>query len=246
MSLDTVPGRLRKKKSPPAELSGGGTWWGGWPVALGVCAAVAWLGMGAVGAEGAEHAAGEAVGTFDILTPRILLGSMLLMAISGFFSASETAYFSLNRLQLRTMLDSGQALPTLAARHMEHPGKLLASLIMGNTIANILLGVVLAEPMEGYFHHVLHLPPAVAYVVALLVTTIVLVIFAEIAPKVSVVRNGTAFATFAMARSSSSASFLSSPASARCRPRRLLRTTSFSPCSPRARPAAQSSAASAK
>jgi hypothetical protein len=31
------------------------------------------------------------------------------------------------------------------AKHMEHPGNLLASLLMGNTIANILLGVVLGR-----------------------------------------------------------------------------------------------------
>ena len=206
MSLDTVPGRLRNKNahSVPVHTVNGSR--GRRTLGLVLAALVCWFSFTWVNAQSpvaqtnaiAEEHPGELpLHTLDVLTPGILLTALLLVFVSGFFSATETAYFSLNRMRLRKMQESGQMLQMLAARHMEHPGKLLASLLMGNMIANILLGVVLAEPSEDYFEKCLMLPPSLSYVLALVSTTMFIVFFAEISPKVSVVRNGEWFATVA-------------------------------------------------
>lgn len=138
-----------------------------------------------------------AVPVSEVLTPRLLFTSIALVCISAFFSASETAYFSLNRVRLRKMRESGHLTAILAAKQMEHPGKLLASLLMGNTIGNILLGVVVAEPSEAYFQNCLLVPAPFSYILAGATTTVIIVFFAEITPKVAVVRNGERFASLA-------------------------------------------------
>jgi len=134
---------------------------------------------------------------FEVLTPGVIFAALALLLISAFFSASETAYFSLNRFRLRQMRESGMLTAMLAAKQMEHPGKLLASLLMGNSIGNIMLGVVVAEPSETYFEKCLLVPAPFSYLLAGFSTATIIIFFAEITPKVAVVRNGERFASFA-------------------------------------------------
>lgn len=137
----------------------------------------------------------------DVLTPSVLLLSVLLLLGSAFFSGSEVAFYSLHRVRLRAMADSAHLLERLAAGLMEHPGGLLTSILMGNSIVNVLLGVVLGARVERLFAKVL-LPasvahPAFSYTIAVVLTTTILVFFGEIMPKLLVVRIGEAFVRFA-------------------------------------------------
>jgi len=135
------------------------------------------------------------------LPPRVWLGTAILLAFSAFFSASEVAFFSLHPVRLRSMRQSGNILEHLAAHLMDHPGNLLTSILMGNCIVNVLLGIVLGIRVERLFQEIL-LPPTVAnpvlsYALAVALCTAVLVFFGEITPKLVVVRNGEWFARVA-------------------------------------------------
>lgn len=133
----------------------------------------------------------------DILTPGALAASIVLLALSAFSSASETAFYSLNKMQLRAMRESGLLLDRLVAQLMEHPGNLLATILMANCIVNVLLGVVLAPRIEELFKQVMLPPsvshPVVSYTLAVFVTTAVLIVFGEITPKIAVVRYSERF-----------------------------------------------------
>lgn len=133
----------------------------------------------------------------ETLPPRALLVSVLLLVLSAFFSASEIAYFSLDRLMIRAMREGSDAYERLVARLMEHPGNLLTSILMGNSIVNVLFGVLLASPVERLFSHTFLLSPPVSYALALGLCTAVLVFFGEIFPKVMVVRLSRSFARMA-------------------------------------------------
>ena len=133
--------------------------------------------------------------TWDqILTPPAILGTILLLVLSAFFSACEVAYFSLHKIQLLAMADSDHLLDRLAARLMEKPSDLLTTILMGNSIVNVLLSVVLATRVEELFSDVLSLPPVAAYILAVLIGTGALIFFGEITPKVLVVRMSERFA----------------------------------------------------
>ena len=139
----------------------------------------------------------EPLGWRDIFGPGRIAILILLVFFSGFFSASEVAFFSLHRLHLRSMRESENFLDNLAARLMEHPGNLLTTILMSNSIVNVLLSVFLAQPIQQLFDEVLGFSTSGSFVAAVLFNTGVLLYFGEILPKVLVVRQARAFANAA-------------------------------------------------
>jgi len=125
----------------------------------------------------------------------LLAAVVLLLAFSAFFSASEVAYFSLSPLHIRAIGERPGLLDREASRLLLHPGELLTSILMGNSIVNVLLGVTLALPVEQLFE--LILPPAFSYLAAVAACTAILVIVGEIVPKLMVVRNNELYARWA-------------------------------------------------
>ena len=100
----------------------------------------------------------------------------LLIVLSAFFSSSETALMSLNRYRLRHLARSGRRSARLATRLLERPDRILGVILMGNNFVNILaasLATVIALQLYGEG----------AIGVASLVLTLVVLIFAEVAPK---------------------------------------------------------------
>lgn len=102
---------------------------------------------------------------------------VILVALSAFFSASETAYSSLNQIRLKSRADAGdrEAKQVLAlARRYDN---LLSTILIGNNIVNISmssLGTVLFTKLIGSGYG-----PTVSTVVI----TVVVLIFGEITPK---------------------------------------------------------------
>jgi Mg2+/Co2+ transporter CorB len=99
-----------------------------------------------------------------------------LILLSACFSASETAMMALNRYRLRHLVDSGHRGAKRASRLLERPDRLLGVILLGNNFANIAassVATVLALELWG--------EAAIAAAAALL--TIVVLIFAEVAPK---------------------------------------------------------------
>ncbi len=100
----------------------------------------------------------------------------LLIVLSAFFSSSETALMSLNRYRLRHLARGGWRSAKLATRLLERPDRVLGVILLGNNFVNILaasLATIIA----------LHLYGEGAIGVASLLLTLVILIFAEVAPK---------------------------------------------------------------
>ncbi len=66
-----------------------------------------------------------------------LMGLLVLLGFSGFFSGTETALFNLTRGELYRLGRSGHRLDRLAARIMRRPERLLNSLLLGNMLVNV-------------------------------------------------------------------------------------------------------------
>ncbi|MCC6798438.1 MAG: HlyC/CorC family transporter [Candidatus Hydrogenedentes bacterium] len=119
----------------------------------------------------------------------ILLGVGALLCCSAFFSGSETAFFSINKLRLRTLKEDGTAGGALIAQIMEHPGRLLTTILIGNMIVNTLIGILLGARAESFLGDVMpSLHPIASYAIAVTIVTLILVFVGEISPKVFAVQ----------------------------------------------------------
>ena len=68
----------------------------------------------------------------------ILLAVLVVMvAMSGYFSATETAFTSLNRIRLKSRADNGDKKAEKTLALAEDYDKLLSTILIGNNIVNI-------------------------------------------------------------------------------------------------------------
>lgn len=105
-----------------------------------------------------------------------IISLIILIALSGFFSMSETALMSFSKIRLRHMVEEKVPRAELVERLIEDPSGLLTTILIGNCVANIAasaLATVLATDIFG--------DSGVG--IATGVITILVLIFAEITPK---------------------------------------------------------------
>ncbi|MEM7405941.1 MAG: HlyC/CorC family transporter [Pseudomonadota bacterium] len=112
----------------------------------------------------------------DLSLTTLFLSLVGLVALSAFFSSSETGMMALNRYRLRHLREQGHAGAQRAARLLERPDRLIGLILLGNNFVNILassLATVIALRLWG--------EAGIAVAAGLL--TAVILIFAEVAPK---------------------------------------------------------------
>ena len=101
------------------------------------------------------------------------------VALSAFFSASETAFTSANRVKLKTMTQNGNKRAKAAYALAEDYDRLITTILIGNNIVNI-AGSSLATSL---FLVLLKDHPNLVTPVSTAVMTIVILIFGEVSPK---------------------------------------------------------------
>ena len=102
---------------------------------------------------------------------------VVCIVMSAYFSATETAFSSLNRIRIKNMAEKGNKKAALVMRLSENYDSLLSTILIGNNIVNIAsasLATVLFVKMLGE-----EAGPSVSTAV----TTIVVLIFGEVSPK---------------------------------------------------------------
>ena len=107
----------------------------------------------------------------------LLAAFLVCLACSAFFSSAEAAFIALPKLRLRYLVESGVKGAEKLAKAAEKPERVLATVLLGNNLANVAaatLGTIMAvkafDPVRG---------PIIA---TLGVTTLILV-FGEVIPK---------------------------------------------------------------
>ena len=102
---------------------------------------------------------------------------VILVAFSAFFSASETAFSSLNQIRLKSRADDGDRTAARVLAMSEQYDKLLSTILIGNNIVNIAaasIGTILFTQMLGAER---------GATVSTIVLTIIVLIFGEVTPK---------------------------------------------------------------
>lgn len=113
----------------------------------------------------------------DTPGPSIYLALVLLIACSAFFSASETAISSFNKIRMRNKAEDGDKRAKTALKVAEDYDKTLSTILIGNNIVNMAgasLATVMATALWG---------PASGPAIATFGMTVLVLIFGEILPK---------------------------------------------------------------
>lgn len=105
-----------------------------------------------------------------------IISLVILLMVSAFFSASETALMSLSKIRLRHMVDCKTKGAERINKLLKNPSKLLGSILVGNNISNIGASA-LATSLA------IHLYKDSGVAIATISMTILVLIFAEITPK---------------------------------------------------------------
>ncbi|HSF30224.1 MAG TPA: hemolysin family protein [Candidatus Tectomicrobia bacterium] len=111
---------------------------------------------------------------------RLLLIAILLVC-SAFFSGSEAALFSLNTVQVERLRERGGVVGRLIASLLQRPTNLIITFLVGNEIVNVALSVAATS-------FALLLYGQGGEYVAIVATTIILLLFGEVTPKSLAVR----------------------------------------------------------
>lgn len=101
---------------------------------------------------------------------------LLLLMLSAFFSATETAFSSINRARLKSMADRGRKRAAATLALSERYDELLSTILVGNNIVNIALASVGTVVFVGWLGNA-------GVSVSTAVITIMVLIFGEISPK---------------------------------------------------------------
>ncbi len=110
----------------------------------------------------------------EYITKIILIVAFIVM--SGYFSATETAFLSLNKTRMKTLVEKGNKRAALTLRLSEKYDELLSTILIGNNIVNIAMSSISTLLF-------LDLLGDMGASVSTAVITVVVLIFGEISPK---------------------------------------------------------------
>ena len=113
---------------------------------------------------------------------------VILLALSGFFSSSETSLFSLSKLQLEQMRRDDNPNIGLIERLLSEPRRLIVTILIGNEFVNVAASVISAAiviKLMGAEHKLFNL----------FIMVPILLLFGEITPKTLAIKNNVAFAS---------------------------------------------------
>jgi putative hemolysin len=111
-----------------------------------------------------------------------VIALFILLFLSGFFSASETALLSLSKIRVRHMVEEKIKGAQLIHQLIENPNKLLGAILVGNNIVNIGASALATSLAINYFGNT-------GVGIATGIMTLLVLIFAEITPKSLAVQN---------------------------------------------------------
>ena len=100
----------------------------------------------------------------------------VMVVLSAYFSATETAFSSLNKTRLRAMAEGGNKKAEITLSLAENYDKLISTILIGNNIVNIAASSIATVMF-------VHLYGDIGATISTAVVTVVVLIFGEITPK---------------------------------------------------------------
>lgn len=114
----------------------------------------------------------------------LFIAMLICLICSGFFSATETAFTSFNKIRMKNSAQDGNKKANLVIKLEEKYEKLLTGILIGNNIVNIALSSIATLYFIELFTGLVNNPDSIGSTVSTAVTTVAVLIFGEISPKV--------------------------------------------------------------
>lgn len=130
---------------------------------------------GQVGVFASEGQKGRAMMEMNPILMLVLL--IVLLGLSAFFSGSETALMAISRLRVTHLAKTKPIRAGLVERLLKKPERLIGTILLGNNLVNVAMSAIVTASAISLWGQ-----KGIAYVTVVL--TIVILIFAEITPKV--------------------------------------------------------------
>jgi Mg2+/Co2+ transporter CorB len=121
----------------------------------------------------------------------LFIALIILLIGSAFFSASETAYSTVNIIRLRNYLDEKRKGAKKAVYIAEKFDMMLATLLIGNNLVNIA-----STTIAAYFFSRVIINPTVSSILNTVIMTIIILVFGEVLPKSYGKANAEKFALY--------------------------------------------------
>lgn len=122
----------------------------------------------------------------------LVMGVMLVL--SAYFSATETAFSSLNKTRIKTLAEKGNKKAEAVLKLSDKYDKLLSTILIGNNIVNI----VLSSVCTVFFINLVMWNQNIGTTIATIVSTVAVLIFGEITPKSLAKESPERFAMFSL------------------------------------------------
>ena len=111
-----------------------------------------------------------------------LFAFIIVLCLSAFFSAAETAFTAANRIRLRHLIGENTSISKRLEAIYKNPKQLITAILLGNNLANVaastLATAVLLNLLQGQ-----GMSMAASMTIITIFMTILLLIFGEITPK---------------------------------------------------------------
>jgi len=105
-----------------------------------------------------------------------IIAIILLVIFSGYFSATETAFTSLNRIKIKNLAGEGNRKAQRVLKLSEQYDKLLSTILIANNVVNIAMAAVATVLFMDLYGDI-------GATIATVVITVIVLIFGEISPK---------------------------------------------------------------
>lgn len=116
-----------------------------------------------------------------------IIAIVILIAFSAYFSASETAFTSINRIRIKNLANDGNKRARMVQELSERYDDLLSTILVGNNIVNIATSAIATVLFMKMY-------PVYGATISTIAVTIVVLIFGEISPKSLAKENPEKFA----------------------------------------------------
>lgn len=109
-------------------------------------------------------------------TNSLILVLAILILLSAYFSATETAFSTINRIRIKNMIGNGSKRAKLVLELVEDYDKILSTILIGNNIVNIASASIATVIFVEYYQEA-------GVTISTIVMTLLVLIFGEISPK---------------------------------------------------------------
>ncbi len=138
----------------------------------------------------------------------LILVTLTFLAMSAFFSGSETALMKLSKIKIKHWMHSKPASREAWANWLSHPQELISAILVGNTLVNVFISSLTAMIATRLFHTfrdewVQTFAGGIAF--------LAVVMFGEVVPKILGRRNPERISSFALGPLYSFSRFLGTP-----------------------------------